>query len=336
MSENWKLNSSASRPTRGIGWLVRFWGIVALGLLLTVCGKKEPPPSPAPVHEPAPASKPGPEPAPPPPKNLPDPPEGWTPTPEAIAAAPEVLHRLVDEYSTRFLPGPSRAMLKKKMAVFEGAVHFFKGSEAEKKAARLELANLGLATARFLMELPPFLVPKAERPPPDPDDFESFETPEDKALEVIKDIMEARIRDGDVDALIQFLASATGKEIDLDNKLVGKKRELRPRRVHPIPALWSLGRDLGCDMETIDPEASRVALAIPVLLDLKIRGEDVAWLLESIALQGRFKAVLDPGVEGPVDFRVRCDSYRDAFRAIAAKAGFTVEEIEGGYRVQKQ
>jgi hypothetical protein len=225
-------------------------------------------------------------------------------------------------------------MLEKKMEVFREAVRFFKGNDAEKKSARQNLAGLGLATARFLMDLPEHLVPKSERPKPDPDDFD-FETPEDEALEVIKDIQEARIREGDVDALMTFFAAATGKKIDLDAKLAGTKRELRPLRVHPIPALWNIGRDLGCDMDVVDPETDVVKLPLPVLLDMRIHGEDVVWLLNSMAMQGKFEADLGPDVTGKVSFRVRAESFEDAFRIIATKGGFTVTKIDGGFRVHK-
>jgi hypothetical protein len=226
-------------------------------------------------------------------------------------------------------------MLRKKMAVFEGAVRFFKGTESQKASARKRLASLGLATAAFLMELPEYLVPKSGRPKPDPDDFESFETPEDKALEVVKDIQDGVIRKGSVDSMMQFFAVFTGKPIELDAVLAGTTRELRPRRVHPIPAMWSIGRDLGCDMDVVDPDAEVVRLPLPALIDIRIHGEDVRWLLESMATQGGFKAVLDPAVKGPVDFRVRADSFEAAFRSIAKKGGYEVTQVEGGLQVKK-
>ncbi|MHC5082293.1 MAG: hypothetical protein ACYTHN_25090, partial [Planctomycetota bacterium] len=72
------------------------------------------------------------------------------------------------------------------------------------------------------------------------------------------------------------------------------------------------------------------------LLDLQIHDEDVRWLLQAMATLGGFKAELDADVKGPVRFRIRADSYADAFQEIVKKAGFSTTKIEGGFSVKKK
>ncbi|MCU0723394.1 MAG: hypothetical protein MUC63_07245 [Planctomycetes bacterium] len=278
-------------------------------------------------------------PAPPPPPPAPPAPpavkvpRAWDPTPEEIAAAPESLRVRVDEYVVRFLPGPSRATLARRAEVFRLAHAFLKGAPPEQEAAAKALRELRIPTARFLVAVAGAVVPKAERPKPDPESWDPAETPEDRALEIVKDVMVEVMKAGRVDEMMEFFAAATGQAVDLDAELSGKKFEFRVFRVHPKPALFSVGDALGCDMRVIDPDLPVIPLLLPVALDMRIVGEDVRWLLESFAKLGKFRAELADGVRGPVGFRIRARTYADAFRGVAAKAGYRVEEIEGGFRV---
>jgi sulfur carrier protein ThiS len=306
-------------------------GLAALlGILSWNCGPTPAPPAPSPGPAPAPSPPPGGGPS----GGIPVPRE-WDPSPEQIAAAPEILRERVDEYTERFLPGPSRATLGKKAEVYRLARAFFKGKPPEQEAAAKALRELRLPTARFLVELGGVIVPKSERPKPDPESWDPVETPEDRALELVKDVMVEVIQGGNVDEMMEFFAAATGKTIDLDAALAGRKSAFRVFRVHPLPALFSLGDTLGCDMRVIDPDQPVIPLLLPVVLDMRIRGEDVRWLLENLARLGKFRAELANDVQGPVTFRVRAGSYQDAFRGVAERAGFRVEAVEGILRVHK-
>ncbi len=280
-----------------------------------------------PESENAPAGKP---PAPAPPDI--DVPPAWDPSPEEIRNAPETLHRRIDPYTVRFLPGPSRSMLEKKSDVYRFAWMFFKGSEDERQEARKALVELGLPTARFLMDLPGLLVPESGREPPDPDDFE-YMAPEDHALEVIKDIQERVLEKGDVNGMMAFFAAASDKKIDLDVELAGTKKEIRMHRVHFIPALWRVGDALGCDMDIVHPDAETVSLRLPVLIDMTIHGEDAGWLLDALARLGEFEADIPPSVKTPLHGRIRATTYEEAFRIIAERAGYQVEKTDKGFKV---
>jgi hypothetical protein len=226
-------------------------------------------------------------------------------------------------------------MLKKKAYVYQEAYRFFKGGEAEREDARENLIDLGLPTARFLVALAERIVPKAERPAPDPEQIEPPLTHEDRALEVIIDIQEGFLRRGDITALMTFLAVATGQIIELDSLLDGKKKTFHVHRVHPRAALGRVSGDLGCDEDALDLYAPVVEIFFPMMIDMKIHGEEVGWLLQAMASQGGFKVELDPAVKGTARFRVRAATYKDAFLQIAKRSGFVVKEIDGGYRVSK-
>jgi hypothetical protein len=314
----------------------RRWTLVALAGLLAAllalhafpgCGREPPAPHPDPAPLPE-------DPAQPQAKAEPGIPREWNPTPEEIAAAPASLREQADEYTVRFVPGPSRAMLEKKADVYRHARPFFLGTPAEREAAGKALREIGIPAARFLVDLAGVIVPKANRPPPDPERFDE-ETPEDRALEVVKEIMSVVLKKGDVDEAMLFFAAATGKIIEMDAELSGTKFAFRFFKVHPLPALFNAGDALGCDMGVVDHTQPVIPLFQEVLLDLRVHGEDVRWLLENLARLGKFRADLGEEVRGPVDFRIRAKTYADAFQSAAARAGYKTEAFEGGFRVGK-
>jgi len=263
-------------------------------------------------------------------------PKGWNPSREEIEKASNISRIQADPYTFLYLPGPTRAMLEKKADVYRYAFMFFKGKPLEREKARKKLGEIGFPACRYIVKLAGVLVPKSERPVPDPEDWDPPPTPEERALEVVKDVQSRYLRTGKVDAVMRFFASATAKKIELDAKLVDRKHEFRVFRVHPIPALWRVGNELGCDMSVIDPDAPVIRMMLPILFDMKIHGEDVGWLLRSLATLGKFKAEIAEEVAGPVSLRVRADSFEDAFRGIALKAGFNLSEIDGGFRVARK
>jgi hypothetical protein len=225
-------------------------------------------------------------------------------------------------------------MLEKKQEVYRLAHAFFKGKPAEREAAGKALGEIGIPAARFLVELAGVLVPKADRPAPDPERYDE-ETPEDRALEVVKEIMAGILKGGDVDEAMRFFAAATGKVIEMDAELSGTKFPFRFFKVHPLPALFSAGDALGCEMRVIDHTQPVIPLFQSVLLDMRVRGEDVRWLLENLARLGKFRADLGEEVRGPGNFRIRARTYADAFRSAAARAGYGVESVAGGFGVGK-
>jgi hypothetical protein len=263
-------------------------------------------------------------------------PKEWNPSREEIEKTSDISRIRADPYTFHYLPGPTRAMLEKKAAVYRYAFLFFKGNPLEREKARKRLAKIGFPTCRYIVKLAGILVPKSERPVPDPEDWDPPPTPEERALDVVKDVQSRYLRAGEVDAVMRFFAVATAKKIELDAKLVDRKHEFRVFRVHPIPALWRVGVELGCDMSIIDPDAPIIRMMLPILFDMKIHGEDVGWLLRSLAGLGKFKAEIAEEVAGPVSLRVRADSFEDAFREIALKAGFKLSEIDGGFRVARK
>jgi hypothetical protein len=248
---------------------------------------------------------------------------------DELKAAPKSQKEDVDEFYVRILSRPTRDVLRQRPVVVQNASMLLLGSARAREKAHNLLRDLPLATAFFLL---PAVKDLAKEKGLDP--YKS----EDTAMEVIFEIQQKFLRGGSLLRLFEYFAAVTGKALLVERPLLERKDTFDIRNVYPLPALSRVGDHLGLEDDLwrgIDRGADTLELSTRVKFNLRIHGEDVTWLLESIGRVGGLTVHVEENVKAKVTMRVRCQTGEEVIRQIARRANLKVKKIGKSFWITK-